>query len=226
MNISSTKAHRPRPNVQTSKKNYQEAEASLEARSKNHFAKAKTYVRANTIASVAGGAVGAYVAFSGILNGSIQHGIVGAAPIILGVGVAGGLSLLATRHLTKSSTLPDFRAAKAEYSEAREQYREALLQDMNDPEVGKATNEKWSQHRQWENRLNGSLNVLSTTQGEATKQLRGQLQLLEDLAESRKSGGWTGELAALESDPKQFAEQKALVAKYPNFKAVLESSGE
>lgn len=224
MNITRTA---PRPQTKPSapaQKKFEQAEQELSVQQQDHFQQIDRLAKRDTIAAAVGGAIGLCFTVAGMMNGSIQHGIVGAGPIVLGAVATGGISKMLSRHTLKNSTLPSFQEATQNYRQAREEYRDSILQNLNDPKVGEATNARWEKLADSESYADDPMFLMDSTESRATETMRNELGLLNGLADARQSEGWTGQLASLESDPRQFAAQKAFVEKHPNLNAVLKSN--
>lgn len=113
---------------------------------------------------------------------------------------------------------PLLRERNAAVTVTRENYRDALIEEIKDDGVVEATQKTWDDLRAVERnpRYGGEYR-------DARAKLDTEVSRLEQLTDSRRADGWEGRLANLEDNPTFFADQLDTVHRYPNLRQVLEN---
>lgn len=185
---------------------YEAAKEKFEASSEKQLDKADSWQKWGGRASFAAG-LGA-LAGSAVLAEKYLFSIdsYGAAFPVVGVGFAvGALGFyLTNKGMESSLSKTDFLQDRVELVQVRDQYREALIQELNDDGVGAIANPRWNQLKQREDQTS----VLPTR---AETAMLAELDQLALLADNRLKDGWQNKLAHLQDDPTKFQKELSLV---------------
>lgn len=128
----------------------------------------------------------------------------GFAAVLPGFAAGAAVHYATGKLMGNSLSKTDFMADRVELVAARDQYREALLQEINDDGVTSITTARWDKIQQYE--VQGSL-----TPTRSELHLLAEVDQLEFLADQRKHDGWQGQLAHAQDDPAKFATEFELV---------------
>ncbi len=197
---------------------YHQAKEKFEASSEGQLDSLDSYDKWGNRAAVVG-TIGAFVG-AGMLVARYAPGLDGYGagfPVaIAGLGT-GAAIMFATRKLMENSlSKTDFLSDRTELVEARDQYRQALLQDLNDQGVNDITTPRWEG-------LKKNEDLSSVIPTRADRGLNDQVDDLELLSDKRKVQGWQGKLAQLQDDPTEFETEFKLVESHAGLLQAMEA---
>lgn len=220
MNIQST-AVRPAqtPRAKLSE-DFKEKKESFLAVSNDFFERSDSYYKwANRIGFGLGAGVlagGTYL-MSQLLPGPADYGTA-FPPVLAAAGTVWATIKIAQSMLAKELKKADFQHKREDLVQARDQYRTALLDEVNDPGVTEIVNKRWDSLKEYEE-------PKSKFPTNVELRLLDQVDQLEFLANQRADGpGWMKSLAHAQDDPARFQEEAEIVKENPGIHKVLVDS--
>lgn len=213
------------------KKAYQKATNRKSVAEKTHFQSIEDNValsnkRALQVGLASGVGISGLTAFAAHQMGTLFSGdgqaIISVVMIgaVLGIGIAGGTQAYVQHQGSKerdTTTLPELQESREAHVVARENYRNSLLQELDDEGVVGATQAKWEELKKAE--------ITAPNLGKFRKthqQLATQLGHLESLADARQKDGWVKKMAHLEDNPVAFSQQMDAVKAHPTLQKMVQ----
>lgn len=220
MNIQSTAVRPAQAQRAKLSEDFKEKKEAFLAVSNDYFERSETYSKwGNRIGFGlgAGVLVAGGFAMAKFLPGVKEYGAA-FPPVLAAAGTVWATIKIAQGLMAKELKKADFQQKREDLVQARDQYRTALLDEVNDPGVTEIVNKRWDNLKEYEDPnskfpTNVELHLLN------------QVDQLEFLADQRASGhGWMKPLAHATDDPARFQEEAETVKENPGIHKVLVDS--
>ena len=146
------------------------------------------------------------------------HSYAAAAPPVLAAAATVSLGMFLTNKLLeKTLSKSGFQQSRENLVGLRDQYRDALLQEINDPGVQSITQARWDEMKPFED-------ASAKKPTHAERNLLEKVDRLEYLADSRIAGGWVQELAHAQDDPVLFHKEVQTVKRNGGIHTVMKNA--
>ena len=220
MNISSTiKANRPVETRRELGQKYAQAKADFELHTEDHFQRAERHEKWGTRLSFGAGA--AVLGAGAVMVAKYAPGLTdyGAAmpPVLAAAGTVALGMFITNKLLEKTLSETKFQESRESLVEIRDQSRETLLLEINDPDVQSITQARWDEVKPGED-----INAAQPTRAEMN--LLQKVDRLEALADSRQAGGWVQALANAQDDPVIFERENRTVLQNQGIHTVMKET--
>ena len=220
MNIQSSSAHRqPLQNRRELGAKYAKAREEFQSKSNDHFERAENHEKWGTRLSFGAGA-GVLVG-GGFLVHKFAPGLDGygaAFPPVFAAAATVGLGMFITNKLLeKKLSETGFQQSRENFVGIRDQYREAMLEEIDDAGVSSITQARWDALKPYED-------IQAKQPTRVERSLLEKVDRLEYLADSRIAGGWIQELAHAQDDPVLFQNEVKTVERHSGIHTVLKKA--